>query len=154
MSPREVYDSVDDAVQAVGLFSKVPLKAQANTMGMAEPRLRDAVDPLRSPRFPASWVAPQARAAQNFAVVRTICRDAGGIFIPLPKASGDNRDVVSALGEVLREVGEDAALIGSQLADGKLDPREASDAIAEIDQTAARLASLRQLLAERAEAKS
>lgn len=149
MASREIFDTVPDAIYAVAHRGPVSLPEQARRMGLNEKQLRAAVDPMRSPRYPAEWVATQAVSARDYAVLRTICRDAGGVFVALPRATADTGDIVAALGEVLREVGEDAALIGRHLADGRVDPHEAKAAIDELDQTASRLAALRQLLVER-----
>lgn len=149
---RHVYDSVGDGVYAVAHFGEIKLSAQANTLGITEARYRDLVDPARKPNFPASMVAPQARAANDYAVVRTICRDAGGLFVQMPSIAGDAREIVAALGESLREMGEATALITSQLADGSMSKLEATDAISEIDEAVEKIQSLRLLLSKRAEA--
>lgn len=149
MSTRHVYEAVVDGVYAVAHFGAIALKVQANTLGMTEARYRDLVDPMRKPNFPAALVAPQARAAQDYAVVRTICRDAGGTFVQFPAIAGDAREIVSALGESLREMGEATALITKQLADGVMSQNEAKDAIEEVDQAVEKIQALRALLFER-----
>lgn len=147
---RHVYESVADGVYALAHFGEVKLSAQANTLGITEARYRDLVDPARKPNFPAAMVAPQARAANDYAVVRTIARDAGGVFVQMPTVTGDAREIVSALGESLREMGEATALITTQLSDGSLTKLEATDAINEIDQAVEKIHALRLLLVERA----
>ncbi len=147
---RHVYDAVADGVYAVAHFGDVKLAAQANALGVTEARYRDLVDPSRKPNFPAAMVAPQARAAKDYAVVRTIARDAGGVFVQLPAVAGDAREIVAALGESLREMGEATALITTQLADGSMTKIEAADAVAEIDQAVEKIQSLRLLLVHRA----
>lgn len=51
MTTREIFDRVEDAVYAVAHHGSVPLKAQAEAMGMSDAQLRAAVDPGRSPRL-------------------------------------------------------------------------------------------------------
>lgn len=150
MTTRHSYDTVVDGVYAVAHFGEVALKAQANTLGITEARYRDLVDPLRKPNFPAAMVAPQARAANDFGVVRTIARDAGGVFVQMPSVAGDAREIVAALGESLREMGEATALITTQLADGSMTTHEAEDAVDEIDQAVEKIQALRMLLSARA----
>ena len=151
MTTRHVYDAVVDGVYAVAHFGATALKVQANTLGMTEARYRDLVDPMRKPNFPAALVAPQARAANDYAVVRTIARDAGGTFVQFPQIAGDARAIVAALGESLREMGEATALITAQLADGSMSSLEAKDSIAEIDEATEKIQALRALLVERAQ---
>jgi hypothetical protein len=147
---RHTYDAVVDGVYAVAHFGEIKLAAQANTLGISEARYRDLVDPARKPNFPAAMVAPQARAAHDYAVVRTIARDAGGTFVLMPSITGDAREIVAALGESLREMGEATALITTQLSDGSMTTLEAEDAIAEIDQAVEKIQALRMLLVDRA----
>lgn len=150
MTPRHTHDTVPDGVYAVAHYGTVECREQATKLGMSVARYRDLVDPMRKPNFPAALVAPQANAANDYSVVRTICRDAHGVFVQLPAIAGDAREIVSALGESLREMGEATALITKQLGDGSMSKHEAADAISEIDQAVEKITALRMLLAERA----
>lgn len=150
MTTRHTHDTVPDGVYAVAHYGKVPSTEQATKLGMSAARYRDLVDPMRKPNFPAALVAPQANAAQDYSVIRTICRDANGLFVQMPSIVGDAREIVSALGESLREMGEATALITAQIADGSMTKIEAVAAIAEIDQAVEKIQALRLLLAERA----
>lgn len=147
---RHTHDTVPDGVYAVAHYGTVSATEQATKLGMSAARYRDLVDPMRKPNFPAALVAPQANAASDYSVVRTICRDANGLFVQMPSIAGDARGIVSALGESLREMGEATALITSQLSDGSMSKHEATDAIAEIDQAVEKIQALRLLLSERA----
>lgn len=151
MTVRHTHDTVPDGVYAVAHYGTVSATEQATKLGMSAARYRDLVDPMRKPNFPAALIAPQANAAQDYSVVRTIARDAGGVFVQLPSVAGDAREIVAALGESLREMGEATALITTQLADGSMSKLEATDAIAEIDQAVEKIQSLRLLLVDRAQ---
>jgi hypothetical protein len=150
---RLVYDSVEDALYAVGHYANVPLKTQAARLGMPAAKLNDLVDANRKPRFPAELVAPHAKAAEDFAAVRTICRDAGGMFIQIPTGFGDSREVVSTLGEALKEAGDVAIRVGGHLTDGTLNRLEARDSIPDVEQAVAAMAKFLEILKQKAEAK-
>lgn len=153
---RQVFDSVLDAIHSVGHYTPgVPLKVQANKLGIPDGKYDDYCNPNRKPRFPADLVAPQAIASGNLAVVRTICRDAGGVFVELPKGLGDSREVVAEVGKAIKEAGEVAANIAERLAgDNKLDTIELDRSIEDVDESIAAFAHLRALLLKKkAEAK-
>jgi hypothetical protein len=153
-SPRQVYDTLDDAITCVTRFNaEKTLTLIAAEMGWTPQQLSDATDPNKKPRFAANWIEPLTKTTGDDAIVRTLCARVGGVFVPLPRVTGDAREIVAALGEVMREVGESAALITAQLSDGRIDALEAADAIKEVDQALTCMSSLRLLLQQRLDAK-
>lgn len=148
---REVYDRVCDAVYALGHFTPdLPLKAIAARMGCSDGALRDLVNPQRKPTCDGDHIVALTRASRNYVVVRTICHLVGGSFVLRATGAAHEADLLEALGEVLREVGEDAEAIGRALAEnGRLDAHEVPSILREIDETTERLATLRDVVASR-----
>jgi hypothetical protein len=152
---RQVFDSLADAVYAMAHYTDGPsLTAQAAAMGVPASWLRDAVDAHRKPRYPLETLVPHTRASGNYTGVRTLCRLVGGSFLLHPTTAAHESDVLIALGEVLREVGEDAEAIGKALADnGRLDAHEAPDILTQIDESIEKLSALRAIVAKRCDSK-
>lgn len=130
--------SVEEAIYIAARFSDVPLSEQASRMGVDADWLRDATDPQRKPRFPATKVVPLTLASQNFCIVRTICRDVGMAPFLLPAPDVQQADVMDGLGAALQQVGLVAEGFGRTV--------PPDDSVQRIDAALERLGELRALV--------
>lgn len=102
-APRQVYDSIDDAIACVARFNPVKSQTQiANEMGWSVKQLSDATDPNKKPRFAANWIEPLTKTTGDDAIVRTLCARVGGVFVRLQPTA--THDAMTA--KTLKEIGE------------------------------------------------
>jgi len=79
----------------------------------------------------------------NLRPLAQLCRDLGGVFVPLPAAEATDQDVYAALVTVVEEIGQDSSLVRRVLADGYVTEDEVIEAEREIDQTIASAVALK-----------
>jgi len=137
--------SFDEAVYCAVFHSAVPAKAVADALGVKYGYLAGAVDPQRADaHVQARWLVPLMQATGNLAPLRYLAAALHCAVVELPAAAPAGEAIYERLADVVRELGEDSALIQRALVDGRVTDDEAAQVDREIAATIDALLALRE----------
>lgn len=91
---------------------------------------------------------PLARDREGWPhLTRALCRQMGGVFVPVPHGRTTRDDLIGSVGRLAKEAADVTQSICAAVADGKVEPPEIAAARVQIEEAIAVLATLdRQLL--------
>ena len=146
VAPRSLPDALYRALHE----SERDTQDIASEVGCRPGYLLDAVNPDRDEvQFQLRLLIPFMRATRSLTPLHWIARAMGGVFVAVPEATADHADVRKAFVDVVRELGEDAALIEQVLADGQVDSAEAERVAQELDETVAALVAVKKAIQQK-----
>lgn len=101
MSPRAIYETIEDAINLAPRFHPSKTLTQiASEMGWTVKQLSDATDPQKKPRFAASWIVPLTLTTGDYSIVRTLCKLVGGVFVLLRRQDSHEKHTAHTLKEI------------------------------------------------------
>src|SRR5437868_6791618 len=114
-------ESFEDALSELVYESGIPAKAIASAVGIRTGYLTDAANAGNdSAHLQARLIAPLTNVTGNDVLIRRICHDCGGVFVPLNRSAAFNERTA----EVLKETAEYLHSVAIAEADGKVTERE------------------------------
>lgn len=103
---RAIYETIDDAIAMAARFHPSKSETQiAAEMGWTVKQLSAATDPNKKPRFAASWIVPFTLTTGDYAIVRTLCKLVGGVFVLLKRNESHERHTAHTLKEIAEYFG-------------------------------------------------
>lgn len=118
--------TLQEAIYCCVHHSAIAPQQIAERLAIRVTYLHDAANPDRDEhQFQARLLLPLMTATGNLAPLRFLNAALGRIDIPVPAIDTDGDDVLSGYLRLVREVGEDSALLERVMADGSVTPDEA-----------------------------
>lgn len=126
------HATLDDALYDTVHYSTDPktgkpltVREIATDINVPPSRLQDAADPHRDQPAHMSWIVPLVKRTHNFSLIEFMGRSLGCAVIRLPEATAGSVELVSVIGDVMREVGDVIKVASESLEDDdKVDARE------------------------------
>jgi hypothetical protein len=112
--------------------------------------LLDASNPDREEtKFQAELLTAVMHATGNLAPLDYLCREFGGVFVPIPDGPASEEELLSAFAKVVVEIGEDGAALTESFKQGRVDQAQVAKVLGEVDESIAALVRLRFLVESR-----
>lgn len=144
--------SLAEAIQCCVQHSELETDVIAARIGVRRGYLNDAANADRNDtKFQAELLIPLMLITKNLLPLQYLCRELGGVFVPLPALEGSaHQEIFQAFTHTVTEMGQSGDAIERALADDVITPSEAARIERQIDETVVAALALKALVAARA----
>lgn len=126
--------------------------ALAQRMGMAQSSLLNMANPNSAePGWPMKRFRQVVAITGDVRPVQALCEEAGGVFVPLPRAEVGEDELMLGVARAGKEFGDVCATMTNALRDHRVTPKELGDFHREVMENIRVLFELDQLMQRRAE---
>ncbi len=132
--------TVAEAIYCLVHHSDIEPRVLAERLGKRYAYLMDAANPDRDTvQFQIQMLIPAMQLTNNWMPLQFLCREMGGVFVPLPTVGAEHGDIRKAFMATIQEIGEDSAVIERVLADNIVTAEENRAVSDKLDRTIAAL---------------
>lgn len=152
MANRQPEETLREMLQRVTKAAPMPLRHQAEHLGLPESTLGNSVNPhIEKMDYKLSWLIPHMLLMGSLEPLEYLATCVGHVLVEVPEAPSELADLNSELALTIKEFGDVVMEAGKALEDGRLQRNEVVRIEREVNEMVAQALGFVQLLKERME---